>query len=309
MERLKIIKELNNVANILEENGRISEASQITNVMTRIAQGAAPTGNAGAVNTFAGTGTTAGNLTNAELQKKAIDWNKYYIKEMLKLRDIAQPFLNDGLKTEYTYDKRGYVIKIDEEFFIQPTIQQLVDEINQKKNKNIKVPEAPTDNKYIEEIAKNIDSAADWPDPEGEPSITKAINENYLLGYNLLGGTYYIQNKKNPSDVADERDINKLREVFTRLGSHYKKNNSFPSHIMSMQFGEHTKDDAIFMDPNIAILEALEKGVGKKWKYLKDKYSKYYNFETMKLGFVQEYNRRYPANQISLDDPQSLNEA
>ena len=38
MERLKIIKELNNVANILEENGRISEASQITNVLIKIAQ-------------------------------------------------------------------------------------------------------------------------------------------------------------------------------------------------------------------------------------------------------------------------------
>ena len=38
MERLKIIKELNNVANILEDNGRISEASQITNVLIKIAQ-------------------------------------------------------------------------------------------------------------------------------------------------------------------------------------------------------------------------------------------------------------------------------
>ena len=35
MERLKIIKELNNVANILEDNGRISEASQITNVLIK----------------------------------------------------------------------------------------------------------------------------------------------------------------------------------------------------------------------------------------------------------------------------------
>jgi hypothetical protein len=72
---------------------------------------------------------------------------------------------------------------------------------------------------------------------------------------------------------------------------------------------ENTQGDTTFMDPNIAILEALEKPTGEKWKYLKDKYSKYYNFEAMKRGFVQEYNRRDPIIKISLDNPTSLNQA
>jgi hypothetical protein len=316
MERLKIIKELNNVANILEENGRISEASQITNVLIKIAQQT----QAGNGSTVQPTQPTPGQpaaqnqtqLTPEQIaanKEKAIQSNKNYLNEMLKLREIAQYFLNQNIPTEYTYDSRGYVIKINNEEFIQPSIQELVTKINLQKKTNISVPGQPAPNKFLDEIATNIASAAYWPDPEGESTITKAINDNYELGYNLLGGTYYIGKKQNPIDVADEKDINKLKEVFSRLGSYYKKNNSFPKSIMEMQLSENTQGDTTFMDPNIAILEALEKPTGEKWKYLKDKYSKYYNFEAMKRGFVQEYNRRDPIIKISLDNPTSLNQA
>jgi hypothetical protein len=300
MDHVRIFKELHSLACLLEDNGKFIESSKITNVMTRIAQ-VAPAGSPTPGN------PPAGNLTKEELQKRSIEYNKKYFNEMLKLRDIAQYFLNKGKPTEYTIDSRGYVIKVNDKTYQKPTIEELVTEINSNEQTNLQVPEAPADNKYIEKIAKDIDSAADWPDPENDPSITKAINEKYSLGYNLLGGTYYIQDRTNAIDVADETDINKLREVFSNLGTYYKNNKSFPKSIMIIQ-SENTQG-ITFMDPNIAILEAFEKSAGEKWKYLKDKYSKYYNFEAMKRGFVQEYNRRNPKNQISLDNAQSLAQA
>ena len=311
MERLKIIKELNNVANILEENGRISEASQITNVLIKIAQQT----QAGNGSTVQPTQPTPGQpaaqnqtqLTPEQIaanKEKAIQSNKNYLNEMLKLREIAQPFLNDGLKIEYTYDKRGYVIKIGEQSFIQPTIQQLVDEINQKKNKNIKVPGALDNNKYIDEIAKNIASAADWPDPKNDPKITEEINKEYELGYNLLAGTYYIGKITYKNDFIDKKNINDLKDVFTKLGEHYAShNNQFPVNIYQIYGG---KDPG---DINKIILEALRQDEGQKWYWINGLYKDHPNIKDIQRGFVQEYNRRDPLKQISLNNPKSLNEA
>ena len=311
MERLKIIKELNNVANILEGNGRISEASQITNVLIKIAQ-----------QTQAGNGSTvqptqpapgqpaAQNQTQltpeqiAANKEKAIQSNKNYLNEMLKLREIAQYFLNQNIPTEYTYDSRGYVIKINNEEFIQPSIQELVTKINSQKRTNISVPGQPAPNKFLDEIAKNIASAADWPDPEGDSSITKAINEKYLLGFNLLGGTYYIQNKTTPSDVIDSKDINVLKDIFGKLGKYYKDTKTFPNSIFEYQTGKKVDQDI-----NIRILEALKKNSGAKWAYINDNFLNHPNIKDIQRGFVQEYNRRDPIKQISLNNVKSLNEA
>ena len=300
MERLKIIKELNNVANILEENGRISEASQITNVLIKIAQQTGPP--------IPGQPATQNQtqLTPTQIaanKEKAIQSNKNYLNEMLKLREIAQYFLNQNIPTEYTYDSRGYVIKIFNEEFIKPSIQELVTQINSQKKTNIPVPGQPADYKYIEKIAKDIDSAADWPDPENDPTITKAINEKYLLGYNLLGGTYFIQNKTTPSDVIDSKDINVLKDIFGKLGKYYKDTKTFPNSIFEYQTGKK--------EPNIneIILDALRQDSGKKWEWINKNYSNHNNIIDIQRGFVQEYNRRDPIKQISLNNVKSLNEA
>jgi hypothetical protein len=312
MERLKIIKELNNVANILEGNGRISEASQITNVLIKIAQQT----QAGNGSTVQPTQPTPGQpaaqnqtqLTPEQIaanKEKAIQSNKNYLNEMLKLRDIAQYFLNQNIPTEYTYDSRGYVIKIVGDTFIKQKIEDLVAEINSQKKTKISVPGQPAPNKFLDEIAKNIASAADWPDPVGDPSITKAINDKYLLGYNLLGGTYYIQNKTTPSDVIDSKDINVLKDIFGKLGKFYNDTNkTFPESIFEYQTGKKVDQDI-----NVIILEALKKDSGAKWAYINDNFKNHPNFDDIKRGFVQEYNRRDPIKQISLDNPKSLNEA
>jgi hypothetical protein len=311
MERLKIIKELNNVANILEGNGRISEASQITNVLIKIAQ-QTQSGNGSTVQPTQPTPgqPAAQNQTQltpeqiAANKEKAIQSNKNYLKEMLKLRDIAQYFLNQNIQTEYTYDSRGYVIKINNEEFIQPSIQELVTNINSQKKTNISVPGQPAPNKILDEIATNIASAADWPDPVGDPSITKAINDKYLLGYNLLGGTYYIQNKTTPSDVIDSKDINVLKDIFGKLGKFYNDTKTFPNSIFENQTGKKVDQDI-----NVIILEALKKDSGAKWAYINDNFSNHPNIKDIKRGFVQEYNRRDPIKQISLNNAKSLNEA
>jgi hypothetical protein len=312
MERLKIIKELNNVANILEGNGRISEASQITNVLIKIAQQT----QAGNGSTVQPTQPTPGQpaaqnqtqLTPEQIaanKEKAIQSNKNYLNEMLKLREIAQYFLNQNKPTEYTYDSRGYVIKIEGQTFIKPKIEDLVAEINSIKKTKISVPGQPAQNKFLDEIATNIASAADWPDPVGDPSITKAINDKYLLGYNLLGGTYYIQNKTTPSDVIDSKDINVLKDIFGKLGKFYNDTNkTFPESIFEYQTGKKVDQDI-----NVIILEALKKYSGAKWAYINDNFKNHPNFDDIKRGFVQEYNRRDPIKQISLDNPKSLNEA
>jgi YD repeat-containing protein len=313
MERLKIIKELNNVANILEGNGRISEASQITNVLIKIAQ-QTESGNGSTVQPTQPTPgqPAAQNQTQltpeqiAANKEKAIQSNKNYLNEMLKLREIAQYFLNQNRRTEYTYDSRGYVIKIDDTIFIKPKIEDLVAEINSAKKTNISVPGQPAPNKFLDEIATNIASAAYWPDPEGDSSITKAINDKYLLGYNLLGGTYYIQNKTTPSDVYDNKDINVLKDIFGKLGKFYKDTNkTFPESIFEYNTTSKKKDG----DINVIILEALKKDLGDKWAYINNNFSNHPNIKDIQRGFVQEYNRRDPIKQISLDNPTSLNQA
>ena len=312
MERLKIIKELNNVANILEGNGRISEASQITNVLIKIAQ-QAQSGNGSTVEPTQPTPgqPAAQNQTQltpeqiAANKEKAIQSNKNYLNEMLKLREIAQYFLNQNIPTEYTYDSRGYVIKIAGDTFIKPKIEDLVAEINLKKKSNISVPGQPAPNKFLDEIATNIASAAYWPDPEGDSSITKAINDKYLLGYNLLGGTYYIQNKTTPSDVIDSKDINVLKTLFGVLGKYYKDNkNTFPDSIFNFQTGKKVDGDI-----NEIILEALRQDKGQKWYWINGTYKNHPNIEDIKRGFVQEYKRRNPGSNISLDNTQALNQA
>jgi hypothetical protein len=314
MDHVRIFKELHSLACLLEDNGKFTESSKITNVMTRIAQvapgnstpGNPPVGNPPVGN--AGTGATV-EPTKDQLMQKAIDYNKNYLKEMLKLRDIAQYFLNQNIQTEYTYDKSGYVIKIGSKTYTEPTIEKLVETLNSQikspENK-IKVPGALDNNKYIDEIAKNIASAADWPDPENDPTITKAINENYLLGYNLLGGTYYIQNKKNPSDVYDNKDINVLKTLFGVLGKYYKDNkNTFPDSIFEHNTTSKKKDG----DINQIILEALRQDDGKMWAWINKNYSNHPNFVDIKRGFVQEYKRRKPDSKISMDNPDDTKNA
>ena len=311
MDHVRIFKELHSLACLLEDNGKFIESSKVTNVMTRIAQVAS--GNSGTGNTpvgnppvgNAGTGATV-ELTKEQLLQKAIDYNKNYLKEMLKLRDIAQYFLNQNIQTEYTYDKSGYVIKIGGKTYTEPTIEKLVETLNSqiKSSENkIKVPGALDNNKYIDEIAKNIASAADWPDPENDPTITKAINDNYLLGYNLLGGTYYIQNKKNPSDVYDNKDINVLKDIFGKLGKFYKDTNkTFPESIFEYNTTSKKKDG----DINEIILEALRQDSGAKWAYINDNFKNHPNFDDIKRGFIQEYNRRNPGSNVSLNNPDSI---
>jgi hypothetical protein len=315
MERLKIIKELNNVANILEENGRISEASQITNVLIKIAQ-QAQSGNGSTVQlTQPAPGQPATQnqtqLTPEQIaanKEQAIQSNKNYLNEMLKLRDIAQYFLNRRQPAEYTYDSRGYVLILgNQNPMIGKSIDDLIQQIKQKyPSIEINTPSEPANNKVVDEIAKNIASAADWPDPENDPTITKAINENYLLGYNLLGGTYYIQNKKNPSDVYDNKDINVLKTLFGTLGKFYKDTKkTFPNSLFNYKTNGK-KDDG---DINEIILEALRQDEGKKWFWINGLYKNHPNFEDIKRGFVQEYKRRNPDSKISMDNPDDTKNA
>jgi hypothetical protein len=313
MDHVRIFKELHSLACLLEDNGKFIESSKITNVMTRIAQvapgnptpGNPPVGNPPVGN--AGTGATV-ELKKEQLMQKAIDYNKNYLKEMLKLRDIAQYFLNRRQPAEFRYDSRGYVLILgNQNPMIGKSIDDLIQQIKQKyPSIEINTPSEPANNKVVDEIAKNIASAADWPDPENDPTITKAINENYLLGYNLLGGTYYIQNKKNPSDVYDNKDINVLKTLFGVLGKYYKDNkNTFPDSLFNYKT-DGKKEDG---DINEIILEALRQDEGKKWFWINGLYKNHPNFEDIKRGFVQEYKRRNPDSKISMDNPDDTKNA
>jgi hypothetical protein len=328
MERLKIIKELNNVANILEDNGRISEASQITNVLIKIAQVAPP-----------GTGTTAQNSTQpvqgqptqtqptpgqpaqqnqtqltpqeiAANKEQAKQNNKKRFLELIQLRDVAEAYRNAlslPVSPTYSIDQNGFKIETSSGDVIGKTIQELVENLNKKAKITLTVPSLSTDkDKYAEKVAQDILSAADWPDPDGDASITKAINENYMLGYNLLAGTYYIGNKSNSTDNIDKKDINQLKPIFEQLGKYYKANNNkFPDQIYKAN-----KEQPFIEDPNQIIMNAFKEKVGEKWKFITS-YKNHPNYEDIRRGFVQEHNRREPntAKHISLTNPITLNNA
>lgn len=323
MERLKIIKELNNVANILEGNGRISEASQITNVLIKIAQ----TAPVGAGNTVqAPTQTTQGpqtpgqqtpqNQTELTPQEKAAKIeqakqnNKKRFLELIQLRDVAEAYRNSLKLPEtpvYSIDQDGLKIETKAGSVIGKTIEELVNNLNTKFNILLAVPSLSVNkDKYADKVAQDILSAADWPDPEGDASITKAINENYMLGYNLLAGTYYIGNKSNSTDVVDKKDINQLKSIFDQLGKYYKThNNKFPDQIYMVN-----KEQSFIEDPNQIIMNAFKEEVGQKWKFIKS-YDKHPNYQEIINGFVQEYNRREPnpEKHISLTNPITLKNA
>jgi hypothetical protein len=323
MERLKIIKELNNVANILEDNGRISEASQITNVLIKIAQ----TAPVGAGNTVqAPTQTTQSpqtpgqqtpqNQTELTPQEKAAKIeqakqnNKKRFLELIQLRDVAEAYRNElrlPVIPTYSIDQNGFKIETSSGDVIGKTIAELVQNLNTKSKILLAVPMLSEDkDKYAEKVAQDILSAADWPDPEGDASITKAINENYMLGYNLLAGTYYIGNKSNSTDNIDKKDINQLKPIFEQLGKYYKANNNkFPDQIYKVN-----KEQTFIEDPNQIIMNAFKEKVGEKWKFIST-YDKHPNYKDIRNGFVQEYNRREPnpSKHISLLQPNTLRTA
>jgi hypothetical protein len=306
MERLKIIKELNNVANILEENGRISEASQITNVLIKIAQ---QTGS-GNGSTVQPTQPTQGQpVQTPQLTAEQIKQNiKTRFNELIRLRSFAENYKKAAPGHDfpkYTIDESGYKFKASGFDYVASTLEELAAKILKYTDLKIAIPGIDSSkNEYADKIAQNIASAANWPDPEGGPEITKAINEKYMLGYNLLGGTYYIGNKQNPSDVIDKKDINDLKTLFLSLGKYYKDNKAFPESIYEYNTGKKVDQDI-----NVIILEALKKDSGAKWAYINDNFKNHPNFDDIKRGFVQEYNRRDPIIKISLDNPKTLNEA
>jgi arsenate reductase-like glutaredoxin family protein len=288
MDHVRIFKELHSLACLLEDNGKFIESSQITNVMTRIAQ-TAPTGNPTPGN--AGTG----NLSKDELKKRSIEYNKKFYNEMLRLRELSQFFIKLNKNTEYTIDSRGYVIKVNDKTYQKPTIEELVKDIANDLKISIPVPVLPTENKNVDKIAENIDSAADWPDPLNDASITQEINKEYMLGYNLLAGTYYISKKSDPTDVIDKTDINELKIVFDELGKYYKNNqNKFPDRIYKIN-----KEQSFFEDPNKIILDALKENFDTDMVSYIKKFNNHPNYKDIKRGFVQEYNRRRPDDKIS----------
>ena len=78
-----------------------------------------------------------------------------------------------------------------------------------KMNIGFKNPEQEAgQEKYAEKVAQDILSAAFWPDPMSDPSITQKINKEYMLGYNYLAGTYYIAKISDKTDkrLADYHD-------------------------------------------------------------------------------------------------------
>jgi hypothetical protein len=289
MDHVRIFKELHSLACLLEDNGKFIESSQITNVMTRIAQGTAPTGNPTPGN------AGAGNLSKDELKKRSIEYNKKYFNEMLRLRELAQFLIKLNKNTEYTIDSRGYVIKVNDKTYQKPTIEELVKDIASDLRITIPVPALPTENKNVDKIAENIDSAADWPDPLNDASITQEINKEYMLGYNLLAGTYYISKKSDPTDVIDKTDINELKTVFDELGKYYKNNqNKFPDRIYKIN-----KEQSFFEDPNKIILDAFKENYRSEMISHIKKFNNHPNFKDIKRGFVQEFNRRSPDAKIS----------
>ena len=292
MDRIKLFKELNSVANILEDNGKISEASQITNVLIRIAQGA------GAGNTAQPTGQQptgqsqvdqAPQLTEDQFKQNV----KTRFNELLQLRTIADTLRENApadYTGEYTIDSDGYkIFKRDNTFEIGKTLQELANKVKLQ----LSAPSEETA-KYADKVAQDILSASKWPDPEGDPAITKAINDKYMLGFNLLGGTYYIGNRQNPSDVIDKKDINDLKNIFLSLGKYYKDTKTFPDSIFEYNTGK--KEDK---DINVIILEALKQDEGKKWDYINKNFKNHPNYEDIKRGFYQEYKKRNPDKQVT----------
>jgi hypothetical protein len=302
MERLKIIKELNNVANILEENGRISEASQITNVLIKIAQQT----QAGNGSTVQPTQPTPGQPTQGQTQQLSDDQIKQNIKNsflnLLKLRSLAETY------QERFGDYPKYFISRDNKYVIQgkthtaygTTLEQVANQIG---TTIANVDDKKT--KFAEDVAQKILNAKNWPDPQNDASITKAINENYYLGYNLLAGTYYIGSKSNSSDNIDKKNIDDLKDVFLKLGEHYKThNNQFPVNIYQA-FGKSTPE----IDVNQIILEVLDRKTNDKFQHLENLYKNHPNYEDIKRGFIVEHNRRNPNNQITSSNPQKADKA
>ena len=318
MERLKIIKELNNVANILEDNGRISEASQITNVLIKIAQGTSPgTGNTAQTQTQSTQGQeseqnllTPEQITNIEKNKqKALQAYRERFIEMLKLRSLAEEYRKKAKITntpEYFIDAEGYKIKDGNRLYVGKTLDELVQNFKTKLNIGLKNPEQEREQeKYAEKVAQDILSAAFWPDPMSDPSITQKINKEYMLGYNYLTGTYYIAKISDKNDVVDKKDINELGKVFAKLGEYYKKSqNTFPEKISKLLYNQD------YLDPNKIIMDAFKEDKGQKWQFI-NKYKDHPNFDDIRRGFVQEHNRREPnkSNHISMDKPDTLNNA
>jgi hypothetical protein len=297
MERLKIIKELNNVANILEGNGRISEASQITNVLIKIAQ-QTQSGNGSTVQT---TQPTPGQPTQGQTQQLSDDQIKQNIKnkflDLLKLRSLAEVYqekYNEYPKYFISRDNK-YVIEGKRGTAYGTTLEQVASQIG---TTIANVDDKKT--KFAEDVAQKILNAKNWPDPQNDASITKAINENYELGYNLLAGTYYIGSKSNSSDNIDKKNIDDLKDVFLKLGEHYKKhNNQFPVNIYQA-FGKSTPE----IDVNQIILEVLDRKTNDKFQHLEALYKNHPNYEDIKRGFIVEHNRRNPNNQITSSNPQ-----
>jgi hypothetical protein len=302
MERLKIIKELNNVANILEENGRISEASQITNVLIKIAQQTG-SGNGSTVQT---TQPTPGQPTQGQTQQLSDDQIKQNIKNaflnLLKLRSLAEAYQEKfGEYPKYFISRDNkYVIEGKRGTAYGTTLEQVANQINTT------IPNVDDKKtKFAEDVAQKILNAKNWPDPQNDASITKAINENYYLGYNLLAGTYYIGSKSNSSDNIDKKNIDDLKDVFLKLGEHYKKhNNQFPANIYEA-FGKSTPE----IDVNQIILEVLDRKTNDKFQHLEAFYKNHPNYEDIKRGFIVEHNRRNPNNQITSSNPQKADKA
>jgi hypothetical protein len=300
MDHVRIFKELHSLACLLEDNGKFIESSKITNVMTRIAQGTAPTGNAGT----AGTGVTGNSQQPQQQQQFTLDQRKGLYKtrfiEMLKLRNLAESIRQkrpqNGLP-EYTIDKDGYKINTGLTTYVGKTLRELYDKfMSGNPDLRMVLDERGADKKQEEvavKVSNDIASAELWPDPKNDPKITEEINKEYELGYNLLAGTYYIGKITNKSDFIDKKNINDLKDVFTKLGEHYAShNNQFPVNIYQI-YGD--KDPG---DVNEAIIDILNHDEGSKFDYYKTKYINHPNSEEIKQGFVQEYNRRNPDKPI-----------
>ncbi len=319
MDHVRIFKELHSLACLLEDNGKFIESSQITNVMTRIAQ--VTPGNAGTGNTIqgvvynppssAGTATTVTTDTTPQFTPDQIKQNiMNRMNEMLQLRSMAEEYRkrnNLPNTPKYTIDSQGYKVFVDDQDTI---IGQNLTDLSHRLA--VSVPDANTvkNDKITQKIAQDILSAKYWSDPLGDPTITKAINDNYELGYNLLAGTYYIGNKQKPSDVIDRKNINDLKQVFTTLGKYYKDNNKkFPDYVATMYTLPPGKDAYQIDDINTIIMDALKQPKGEKFSYIKDGWGDNPNFKAIVDGFIQEYKRRNPDSKISLDNAQALNQA
>lgn len=308
MERLKIIKELNNVANILEDNGRISEASQITNVLIKIAQGTPSVGSGASVQNS--TQPTPGQQPQgqpAQTPQLTPDQIKQNIKtrlnELIRLRSFAENYKKAAPGhsfPKYYMDETGYQFDASGYIYEAKSLEELAAKIKRAVDLTIAIPgKDSSKNEYADKITENIASATNWPDPEGDASITKAINEKYQLGYNLLAGTYYIGSKTNPSDNYDDQNINNLKDVFLKLGEHYKKhNNQFPENIYQATSKEKPSEGL-----NEIIFNALDRDSNDKFKWLADNYSLHPNYDDIKRGFVLQYNRLHPNNQITESNP------